>query len=43
MGKYKCKICGDEFYTEELDGLFMHVVYGHNIAPNHVMRNVVPI
>jgi hypothetical protein len=38
--KYICKLCGEEFESDELDGLFMHVVYGHDIAPKLVKYNI---
>lgn len=37
--KYTCDICGDEFTVDELPGMFMHLVYGHDIAPKDVMRH----
>ena len=40
---YKCNICGDEFENDELEGAFMHVVYGHDVAPKKVKYHIISI
>lgn len=37
--KYVCDICGEEFTTGELSAMFMHIVYGHDIAPKDAINN----
>ena len=36
---FVCDICGDEFTADELSGMFMHIVYGHDIAPKDALRH----